>query len=60
VFDENKWLPLWINARPVEGVAGDNMDIVRQMAFEGGDLGSFAGRLAANDGTEFGCWSSFS
>lgn len=39
VIDQHEWLPGWIDVRPVEGVAGDDLDVCGKMLFECGYFG---------------------
>jgi hypothetical protein len=53
--ETNKRLPSRIYARTMKRVAGDNVDITREMLLEGGDFGFFAGSLTANNRSQFRC-----
>jgi hypothetical protein len=60
VLDEDQGLVVGVDGRAVEGVAGDDVDVLGEVALKRLDLGGFAGRLGADDGAEFGscaCWS---
>lgn len=54
VLDEDQGLVVGVDGRAVEGVAGDNVDVLGEVALKRLDLGGFAGRLGAHDGAEFG------
>jgi hypothetical protein len=54
VLNEHEGLVRGLDGRAVEGVTGDNVDIIWEVFLECGDFGGFARRLTANDGTEFG------
>ena len=54
MLDEHQGLALWIDIGTVEGVAGYDVNVGRQVLLEGLDLGIFTRRLAANDGAELG------
>ena len=54
VFDEDERLAFGVDIRPVERVAGYNVDVFGEMSLEGGDFGGFAGGLAADYGAFFG------
>jgi hypothetical protein len=57
MLDEYKWLIVGVDVRAVERVAGDNIDVGREVSLEGGDLGRLARGLASNNGTKLGGWS---
>lgn len=54
VLDEDEGLIVRIDVRAVERVAGDNIDVGREVSLEGGDLGRLARGLASDDGPKFG------
>jgi hypothetical protein len=54
MLDEYKGLIVGVDVRAVERVAGDNIDIGREVSLEGGDLGRLARGLASNNGTKLG------
>lgn len=48
-----------IDSRAVEGVAGDDVRVRREVILKGLDLRVLAGRLAADDGIQFRCCAGF-
>lgn len=56
VLDEHEGLVGRVDTGPVEGVAGDDVDVGGEVLLEGGDFGRLAGRLSADNGAHFrGC-----
>lgn len=51
VLNEDEGLALGINVGAVEGVAANDVNIIREVLLEGSDLGSFARCLTSDDGT---------
>jgi hypothetical protein len=54
MLDEYKGLIVGVDVRAVERVAGDNIDVGREVSLEGGDLRRLARGLASNNGTKLG------
>lgn len=51
VLDEDKGLAFGIDVRAVEGMAADDVNVLREVLLEGSNLGGFARCLTSDDGT---------
>jgi hypothetical protein len=56
MLDQDQRLPFRVDARPVEGVHGNDADVLGQVFLKGIDLGSLARGLTADDGADLGSW----
>lgn len=57
MLDEYERLAFRVYAWPMEGVAGYDADVGREVLLEGCDFRGFAGGLTADNGADFGRWS---
>lgn len=55
MLDKDEWLIVRVDIRVVEWMVWDNVDVGREIGFEGFNFGGFIGCLVINDCVEFSC-----